>query len=84
MSAAYFHGPSLATALDPIHLEQKYVDAVAASERHRAAGFMATKEQTEAGVGDMASGSHTDTYGDQLWNYFARSYPAMMHRHYGK
>ncbi len=83
MSAGYFHGPSLDTALDPIHLEQEYVDAVAASERHRTAGFMATKEQTEAGVGDMASASHTETYGDQLWNYFARSYPDMMQRHYG-
>jgi isopenicillin N synthase-like dioxygenase len=82
MSTGYFHGPSLDTALDPIQLDQRYVDAVAASERHTAAGFMATKEQTDAGVGDMASVSHTATYGDQLWNYFARSYPEMMHRHY--
>lgn len=83
MSAAYFHGPSLDTALDPIQLDQWYIDAVAASERHSAAGYMATKEQTEAGVGDMGSVSHTDTYGDQLWNYFARSYPDMMQHHYG-
>jgi isopenicillin N synthase-like dioxygenase len=83
MSSAYFHGPSLDTALDPIRLDQRFVDAVEASERHRAAGFMATKEQTDAGVGDMGSASHTDTYGDQLWNYFARSYPDMMQRHYG-
>lgn len=84
MSAAYFHGPSLDTSLDPIDLDQRFVDAVAASEHHRSAGFMATKEQTEAGVGDMASVKHTDTYGDQLWNYFARSYPDMMQRHYNR
>ncbi len=81
MSAAYFHGPSLGTPLTPIDLDQRFVDAVQASERHRSAGYMATKEQTDAGVGDMASPEHTDTYGAQLWNYFSRSYPEMMHRH---
>lgn len=84
MSAAYFHGPSLSTPLTPIDLDRRFVEAVQASERHRTAGFMATKEQTDAGVGDMASTEHTDTYGNQLWNYFARSYPEMMQRHYGK
>jgi isopenicillin N synthase-like dioxygenase len=83
MSAAYFHGPSLGTTLAPMDLDQRFVDAVAASERHRSAGYMATKEQTAAGVGDMASDVHTDTYGAQLWNYFSRSYPEMMQRHYG-
>jgi len=82
MSAAYFHGPSLDTPLDPIELDQRFVDAVAQSERHRTAGFMATREQTDAGVADMASAEHTDTYGSQLWNYFARSYPAMMAAHH--
>ncbi len=83
MSAAYFHGPSLGTTLDLVELDQRFVDAVAASERHRTAGYMATKEQTDAGVADMASEVHTDTYGLQLWNYFSRSYPEMMQRHYG-
>ncbi len=83
MSAAYFHGPSLGTTLAPMDLDQRFVDSVAASERHRSAGYMATKEQTDAGVGDMASDVHTDTYGAQLWNYFSRSYPDMMRRHYG-
>ena len=83
MSAAYFHGPSLDTPLAPIALDRRLTDAVTASERHRTAGFMATKEQIEAGVGDMGSEKHTDTYGAQLWNYFARSYPEMMQRHHG-
>ena len=83
MSAAYFHGPTLDTPLDPIALAPRFVAAVAASERHREAGFMATKEQTEAGVPDMASPTRVDTYGNQLWNYFHRSYPDMMRRHYG-
>ena len=38
--------------------------------------------ETEAGVTDMASGHRPDTYGEQLWNYFARSYPDLMERHY--
>ena len=83
MSAAYFHGPSLDAPLEPIGLGQRFVDAVEASERHRTAGYMATKEQTAAGVDDMSSTVHTDTYGAQLWNYFSRSYPEMMQRHYG-
>ncbi|MDG1694753.1 MAG: 2-oxoglutarate and iron-dependent oxygenase domain-containing protein [Ilumatobacter sp.] len=83
MSTAYFHGPSLHTALDPIQLSPRFIDAVAGSERHRSAGFMTTKEQTAAGVRDMGSTNRTNTYGEQLWNYFARSYPDMMQAHYG-
>lgn len=82
MSAAYFHGPSMHTRLDPLRLDQRFLDAVASSPRHREAGFMATKEQNDAGVGDMASHTRADTYGEQLWNYFRRSYPEMMRQHY--
>lgn len=81
-SAAYFHGPSLETELRPLPMEQRFLDAVEASERHRAAGFMATAEQTAHGVGDMASTTTTSTYGEQLWNYFSRSYPDNMARHH--
>lgn len=82
MSAGYFHGPTLDTPLDPIQLAGRFTAAVAASPRHREAGYMATKEQTERGVGDMASTTRVSTYGEQLWNYFHRSYPDMMHEHY--
>jgi isopenicillin N synthase-like dioxygenase len=82
-SAGYFHGPSLDVRLDPIDLDPSYTAAVAASPRHRAAGFMARKEETEAGVGDMQSSHRAATYGEQLWNYFSRSYPEMMAAHHG-
>ncbi|BAN04023.1 isopenicillin N synthase family dioxygenase [Ilumatobacter coccineus] len=82
LSAAYFHGPSLDTELTPIELPGRFTDAVAASERHRRAGFMASSEQTDAGVGDMASELSASTYGEQLWNYFCRSYPANVAAHY--
>ena len=59
-----------------------FAEAVAASPRHRDAGFMAARDETEAGVGDMRSPNRPDTYGEQLWNYFARSYPDNMARHY--
>ncbi len=82
LSAGNFHGPSLDTRLDALPLDRRFADAVAASPRHRSAGFMAGRDETEAGVGDMQSTHRPDTYGEQLWNYFARSYPANMARHY--
>jgi isopenicillin N synthase-like dioxygenase len=82
LSAGYFHGPSLETRLDPLPLGPEFAAAVAASPRHAAAGFMAQRDETEAGVGDMQSAHRPNTYGEQLWNYFARSYPANMALHY--
>jgi isopenicillin N synthase-like dioxygenase len=82
LSAAYFHGPSLHTPLDPIDLHPRFAEAVAASSRHATAGYMATAEETGAGVGDMASRHHASTYGQQLWNYFVRSYPTNVARHH--
>jgi len=82
LSAGYFHGPSLDTRLDPLPLDPRFAGAVAASPRHRDAGFMAARDETEAGVGDMRSTRRPDTYGEQLWNYFARSYPDNMAHHY--
>ena len=82
MSAAYFHGPSLGTRLDPIDLDPRFAEAVAASPRHAAAGFMASADETHAGVNDMASAHHANTYGEQLWNYFVRSYPDNVSRHH--
>lgn len=81
-SAAYFHGPSLTARLDPLPLDPSFTDAVASSERHAGAGFMAQRDETDSGVADMASSHRPDTYGRQLWNYFARSYPELMERHY--
>jgi isopenicillin N synthase-like dioxygenase len=82
MSAGYFHGPSLDARLDPLLLDARFVDAVAASTRHSSAGFMAGRDDTEAGVGDMQGDLEANTYGQQLWNYFARSYPELIARHY--
>ena len=80
-SAAYFHGPSLDARLDPLPLDESFAATVAASERHVSAGFMAQRDETDAGVADMASRHRPDTYGEQLWNYFARSYPNLMARY---
>ena len=81
-SAGYFHGSSLSMPLAPIALDDRFARAVAASPRHRNAGFMARKEETEAGVGDMDSQHRPTTYGEQLWNYFRRSYASNVARHY--
>lgn len=81
-SMAYFHGPSLHTRNDLLPLDRSYLDAVVASPRHASAGFMARKFETEAGIGDMASRYKPSVYGEQLWNYFERSYPDIMQRYY--
>ncbi len=81
-SAGYFHGPSLDASLAVLPLDHSYAEAVAASPRHAKAGFMAGRAETEAGVGDMRSAHKPAVYGEQLWNYFCRSYPANVAHHY--
>ncbi len=83
-SVGYFHGPSLETPLEPLTMERRYRDAVAASPRHANAGFMARRSELQAGVGDMQSRYRPSVYGEQLWNYFCRSYPDNVERHYPK
>ena len=82
LSAGYFHGPSLDMALDPLPLAPQFAEAVARSPRHAGAGFMTQRDETEAGVGPMQSKHHPGTYGEQLWNYFSRSYPDNVARYY--
>jgi isopenicillin N synthase-like dioxygenase len=84
LSSAYFYGPSLDTSLNPLPLRPELSAAVAASERHAAPGFMATQEQITAGVSDMGSAHHAAVFGEQLWNYLVRSYPAIIAQHYNE
>lgn len=42
----------------------------------------AEQKETEAGIADMASPHRPATYGEQLWNYFRRSYPENFLAHY--
>lgn len=80
-SSAYFHGPDLRTALEPLPLDAAFAAAVAASPRHASAGFMARREELLAGANGTRS-SGAGVYGQQLWNYYRRSYPDNMARHY--
>jgi isopenicillin N synthase-like dioxygenase len=80
-SSGYFHGPDLRTRLDPLPLPPAYPAAVAASERHAHAGFMARREELVAGRGVTAS-TGAGVYGQQLWNYYVRSYPDNVRAHY--
>ena len=82
LSTGYFHGPSLDTRLEPLPLPPEFAEAVSRSARHASAGFMASAEETDAGVGDMGSSQRAQTYGDQLWNYFRRSYPDRVAQHH--
>ena len=80
-SSAYFHGPALTTSLAPLPLAERFALAVAASPRHQTAGFMARRDELLAGAAGTTSSS-PDTYGQQLWNYFTRSYPELVRRHH--
>jgi len=68
--------------LTPIALDARFGAAVANSPRHQNTGFMARAEETAAGVGDMRSSHKPAVYGEQLWNYFCRSYPNNVAAHY--
>lgn len=80
-SSAYFHGADLRTALVPLSMPQRYLDAVAASPRHAEAGFMAKRDELLAGQAGTNSAS-ADTFGQQLMNYYLRSYPDIVAAHH--
>lgn len=80
-SAAYFHGPDMRTELRRLPLPQRFAAAVDASPRHRQAGFMATLDDLQHGS-DGTQAPPTETYGQQLWNYYVRSYPDNVRRHH--
>ncbi len=81
-SSAWFHGPDLATRLDPLPLDGSFAAAVAASPRHADAGFMARRSEIESGVDGTAGRRGAGVYGQQLWNYYCRSYPENVARHH--
>jgi isopenicillin N synthase-like dioxygenase len=80
-SSAYFHGPDLRTRLDPLPLDPSFAAAVAASPRHASAGFMSKRDELLEGAAVTASSS-APVYGQQLWNYYVRSYPENVAAHY--
>ena len=55
---------------------------MAASPRHRDAGFMAKRDELLAGEGGTGS-TPVGEYGQMLWNYYARSYPEVLREQYG-
>ncbi len=79
VSVGYFHGPPLDTPLMPLELPNGA--RVPSAGRASTAGYMASA--AELAGGQMWSASPPSTYGAQLWNYFARSYPDLMRQHYG-
>jgi isopenicillin N synthase-like dioxygenase len=80
-SLAYFHGGDLRMPLDPLPLDDRIARAVAASPRHAGAGFMATRDDLLDGRRGTTARS-ARVYGEQLWNYLARSYPENMRLHH--
>lgn len=80
-SSAYFHGPDLRASIRPLDLDPRFAAAVAASPRHREAGFMARREELLAGESGTQS-NPVGIYGEMLWNYYCRSYPEVVKLHY--
>jgi isopenicillin N synthase-like dioxygenase len=81
-SSAWFHGPDLTTELAPLPLAPTFADAVASSPRHRSAGYMARRDEIDAGVEGIAGREGAGVFGRQMWNYYCRSYPANVARHH--
>jgi len=80
-SSAYFHGPDLRSSLAPLGLDPSFAEAVAASPRHRGAGFMARRDQLLDGTSGTR-GAAVSVFGEQMWNYYVRSYPTVVAAHY--
>jgi hypothetical protein len=80
-SSAYFHGPDLRASLEPLALASEFTEAVANSPRHREAGFMARRDQLLTGEAGLA-GQAVPVFGEQMWNYYVRSYPDLVRLHY--
>ena len=80
-SSAYFHGPDLRASLAPLELDAVFTDAVASSPRHRDAGFMARRDELLAGATGTGS-APAEVFGEQLWNYYRRSYPEVLALHH--
>lgn len=80
-SSAYFHGPDLRASLEPLELAAAFTTAVAESPRHRDAGFMASRAQLLSGEAGLA-GDAVPVFGEQMWNYYVRSYPELVQLHY--
>lgn len=81
LSVAYFHGPDLRAGLEPLELADDFRRAVDASPRHRDAGFMATRDDLLAGESGTRARS-AGIFGEQVWNYYCRSYPRNVSRHH--
>jgi isopenicillin N synthase-like dioxygenase len=81
LSSGYFHGPDLRTRLDPLPLDPSFVAAVEASQRHTSAGFMSKRDELLDGA-DVTASTTAPVYGQQLWNYYVRSYPDNVRAHY--
>jgi isopenicillin N synthase-like dioxygenase len=80
-SAAYFHGPDLRTAIEMLPMPQRFHDAVAASPRHRDAGFMAKRNEILDGDTEIRS-AVAPVFGEMMWNYYVRSYPDVVEAHF--
>jgi isopenicillin N synthase-like dioxygenase len=80
-SAAYFHGPDLRTEIAPLPLPARFADAVAASPRHRDAGFMAKRDEILDGSTEIRS-EVAPVFGQMMWNYYVRSYPDVVEAHF--
>lgn len=81
-SSAWFHGPDLTTRLEPLALDGSFAAAVTASDRHASAGFMAKHDELRSGLDGIASATGAGVFGQQLWNYYCRSYPDNVARHH--
>ena len=81
-SAAFFYSPDLTTRLDPLPIDQEFIDKARKSPRHSTEGLMATRSEMSLGVQGMDSHRHFDVFGDRYWQRWIRSYPDIARKFY--
>ena len=81
-SSAFFYSPDLATPLDPLPIDARYIEQARRSPRHSGEGLMASRGELAAGVGGMQSRHRPRVFGEKYWQRWVRSYPDIARRYY--
>ena len=81
-SSAFFYSPDLNTVLDPLPIDNGFIEQVGRSERHRSEGLMASRAEMAAGTGGMESRNRPAVFGEKYWQRWVRSYPDIARKFY--
>ena len=81
-SSGYFHGPDLRTPLDPLPLGRRVRRRRRRQPAPRRRRVHGQARRAARRPGRHRQSTAADVYGQQLWNYYLRSYPDNVRAHY--